>query len=51
MRYKHLLLALMLGPFALAATGSEQDKSKGDDFVPLFNGKDLTGWANVNCAA
>jgi hypothetical protein len=22
----------------------------GDDFVPMFNGKDLTGWFNVNCA-
>jgi hypothetical protein len=22
----------------------------GDGFVPLFNGKDLTGWHNVNCA-
>ncbi|HKS38777.1 MAG TPA: DUF1080 domain-containing protein [Verrucomicrobiae bacterium] len=21
-----------------------------DDFVPLFNGKDLSGWVNVNCA-
>jgi Domain of Unknown Function (DUF1080) len=21
-----------------------------DDFVPMFNGKDLTGWVNVNCA-
>ncbi len=22
----------------------------GDGFVPLFNGKDLSGWVNVNCA-
>ena len=22
-----------------------------DEFVPLFNGHDLTGWVNVNCAA
>ena len=21
-----------------------------DGFVPLFNGKDLQGWTNVNCA-
>ena len=21
-----------------------------DGFVPLFNGRDLTGWVNVNCA-
>ena len=23
---------------------------KDDGFVPMFNGKDLTGWVNVNCA-
>ena len=21
-----------------------------DDYVPMFNGKDLSGWVNVNCA-
>jgi hypothetical protein len=26
------------------------DDGKKDDFVPLFNGKDLSGWVNVNCA-
>src|SRR2546421_1144798 len=33
---------------ALAAAGGAR---AGDDgFVPMFNGKDLTGWVNVNCA-
>ncbi len=38
------LLCLFLFPawMALAA--------EGDGFVPLFNGRDLTGWVNANCA-
>ncbi|MBI5773453.1 MAG: DUF1080 domain-containing protein [Verrucomicrobia bacterium] len=35
-------LALALHPSAGAA--------EGDGFVPLFNGKDLSGWVNANCA-
>ncbi len=31
---------------ALTATLAAQDEG----FTPLFNGKDLTGWVNVNCA-
>jgi hypothetical protein len=39
-----LLFALILaGPLTA-------DESKDDGFVPMFNGKDLTGWVNVNCA-
>src|SRR6266481_1753146 len=37
--------------FALAAVAPFQaDEKKDDGFVPMFNGKDLTGWVNVNCA-
>ena len=37
--------------FALAAAAPFQaDEKKDDGFVPMFNGKDLTGWVNVNCA-
>src|SRR5262249_11224563 len=37
-----LLFALLCWPRAIPA---------GDDgFVPMFNGKDLTRWVNVNCA-
>jgi hypothetical protein len=39
-----MVLALALNP-AIAAGSQGTD----DGMVPLFNGKDLTGWANVNC--
>jgi hypothetical protein len=38
-----LLAVLMVAP--LLAAGE-----KDEGFVPMFNGKDLTGWVNVNCA-
>jgi hypothetical protein len=34
----------------LAAFVPGADDGKEDGFVPLFNGRDLTGWVNVNCA-
>jgi hypothetical protein len=39
-----LLLALV------AVLPALPDDKKDDGFVPMFNGKDLTGWVNVNCA-
>ena len=46
-----LLPAAFLLAVALAAASPAADKAaKGDNFVPLFNGKDLTGWVNVNGA-
>jgi hypothetical protein len=40
------VLALALS----ASTALRADEKKDDDgFVPLFNGKDLTGFVNVNC--
>ncbi len=37
--------------FVLAAVVPFSAEEKQDDgFVPMFNGKDLTGWINVNCA-
>lgn len=41
-----ILTLLFLAPTAPGARAAEDDK----DFKPLFNGKDLTGWVNVNCA-
>ncbi|HUR59884.1 MAG TPA: family 16 glycoside hydrolase [Opitutaceae bacterium] len=38
-----LALALL---FSSAAFGAEKE----DGFVPMFNGRDLTGWVNANCA-
>jgi len=39
------LSALVSWVFVAAAVAAEPDK---DGFVPMFNGKDLTGWAYVN---
>ena len=36
-------LALLFAPLAAAAADA-------DGFVPMFNGRDLTGWTNINCA-
>lgn len=41
------LALLPLVVLILPASGEEK---KADGFVPMFNGKDLTGWVNVNCA-
>jgi len=41
-----LTLALLLALVPAAARAGEKD----DGFVPMFNGKDLAGWVNVNCA-
>jgi hypothetical protein len=43
------LLALMLVLPTLSDDGKASKKDD-DGFVPMFNGKDLTGWINVNCA-
>lgn len=48
-------LALSLAFSALVALGSsafaaETPKPDADGFVPMFNGRDLTGWTNINCA-
>jgi hypothetical protein len=34
----------------LAAAPAPAEDRPADGFVPLFNGKDLAGWVNVNCA-
>src|SRR5579864_6703854 len=40
---------LVLFTFTLPAFTDDEPKSSAG-FVPMFNGKDLTGWVNVNCA-
>jgi hypothetical protein len=44
-----LALAFVLPALSDDGKGIEPKKSD-DGFVPMFNGKDLTGWVNVNCA-
>src|SRR5947209_6517384 len=46
MRLLRCLAVLLL---AVAVPAAADDK-KDDGFVPMFNGRDLTGWVNVNCA-
>ena len=41
-----LLAVALTAPMMEAARSSDQDAGG----VPLFNGKDLTGWHNINCA-
>jgi len=44
-------LPLAVVVFALTAVMPLRADDKSDkDFHPMFNGKDLTGWVNVNCA-
>src|SRR6266576_1126776 len=45
-RMKTFLLTAWL-PVLCAAVAVAADD---DGFVPLFNGRDLTGWVNANCA-
>lgn len=47
-----LALALILSPLVALTTARAADApgADADGFVPLFNGRDLTGWKNVNCA-
>jgi len=41
---------LLVLPLLAACAVPGIDSGTDDDFVDLFNGKDLTGWVNVNCA-
>src|SRR5438477_2477984 len=41
-----LIGALLLAAPSAARAGDRPEAG----FVPMFNGKDLTGWVNVNCA-
>jgi 3-keto-disaccharide hydrolase len=48
MRILYPVAGLLFLLIALPALCDE--KKEEDGFVPMFNGKDLTGWVNVNCA-
>ena len=47
MKPVHRAAALLL---CLAAAPALTADEPAEGFVPLFNGKDLSGWVNVNCA-
>jgi hypothetical protein len=42
--------AALLLVLVLALTALPDDQQQDEGFVPMFNGKDLSGWVNVNCA-
>jgi hypothetical protein len=44
------ITALLLVLVAVAPALTDDRAKDNDGFVPMFNGKDLTGWINVNCA-
>ena len=48
MRWLCIAATLLLALAGIAP--SPADDKKDDGFAPMFNGKDLTGWVNVNCA-
>lgn len=43
------LSALTLLTLAVALPAAGRDEKPADGYTPLFNGRDLTGWVNVNC--
>ena len=50
MKYSFRLIGIFAVLCAVAPPAIAADKKTDDGFVPMFNGKDLTGWVNVNCA-
>ena len=49
--FQHTLIRSVVAVLVLAAFAQAQAQEKADEkFVPLFNGKDLSGWVNVNLA-
>lgn len=50
MNATHLLWRLCATPLALLLSLSAGGAADTDGFKPLFNGRDLSGWVNVNCA-
>jgi Domain of Unknown Function (DUF1080) len=46
MRYLVMIFMVALVPILIVKTTPAEDAKA----VPMFNGKDLTGWVNVNCA-
>jgi hypothetical protein len=43
-------IAKLASALVIALVGTPQGRGAEDGFKPLFNGKDLTGWVNVDCA-
>jgi hypothetical protein len=50
LRHSYRALGALLLPFFAIMTLPAADTKEEAGFEPMFNGKDLTGWVNVNCA-
>jgi hypothetical protein len=48
--FRPVLLALGFVAVAAVSLPADDKKDPPAGFVPMFNGKDLSGWVNVNCA-
>jgi len=48
--FLHMKPTTLLCAFALSTTLPFSHAADDDGFVPMFNGKDLSGWVNANCA-
>lgn len=46
---RNVFLTCLAG-FSIGFLSTPALKAQDNDMVPLFNGKDLKGWVNVNCA-
>jgi hypothetical protein len=49
MKLNHRMIALLFG-LAVAAPALADEKASSDGSIPMFDGKSLKGWVNVNCA-
>jgi hypothetical protein len=50
LRFVASLVIVLTAVAPFLADTRKNDLPVDDNFVPMFNGKDLTGWVNVNCA-
>ncbi len=47
---RHFLITCTMALTSVTALAQDATPAKDADFKPLFNGKDLSGWTQVNCA-
>lgn len=48
--FARCLAFLALVAFRTLVLAADTPRPDADGFVPMFNGRDLTGWTNINCA-
>jgi len=50
MKRVSIISVIVMVGFAVSISGATALQAADDEFAPLFNGKNLEGWVNVNCA-